>query len=63
MGNTKGKAAEFCGRPECKSVQHKLHWEVFSAAGKKPHLSRKQKARRRLREKEVVSIDDLTQAY
>jgi len=55
-----GSASEWCGKPACKSAQHKERREVFREASLRGHSVRK---RRLLDENDVVSLDDLSEMY
>lgn len=67
MGETKGEGAEYCGKPECKSAQHKARRELFVQYGIQGRAAQmnhgKLAARRKARAQKIVSLDDLAAGY
>lgn len=61
IGQSKGQAAEFCGKPECKSAQRKLNREVFVAAGKRSVTKPRKKTV--IKQKKVVNVEELSDTY
>jgi hypothetical protein len=62
MGESKGKTSEYCGKPDCKSAQHRANKEVFSEAGRKISVALRVKRQEKMwtyQEHPVVSIDEL----
>ena len=49
MGQTKGRAARYCSKPECRSFQRTTDWKL--------------RQRRKIRKEKIVSLDELTKAY
>jgi hypothetical protein len=63
MGASKGLAPDFCGRPKCRSAHNKEIAEVFSIAGRKGWENTKYANRKKVRNKRIVSIDELASGY
>lgn len=64
IGETKGKAADYCGKPACSRAQRLAKRELFVEVAREAAAKTKRGQRRKLfREKKILTIEEIAKTF